>query len=156
MYVFLLLRVLSLLAYGIARHHSTLITRETYVDCRCTISFCKHLQYCTIDVQFIVFSRRWQKYVGRDYWTIYRGPGFLAVVRLDWLLPYPSPLSSQQVVSLFQSSWVAYRAYWWERGMGGGARYKSYDSEKSWSSINHAILFVFGIQYINGDTYITF
>jgi hypothetical protein len=136
----LFLMVFSLLAYGIARHHSTLITRETYVDCRCTISFCKHLKNCTIDVQFIIFSRRWQKYAGREYWTIYRGPRFLALVWfVSSLTPSLSPVSK---LSLFFSLhiWVACRAYWWERGVGGGGGPKSYDSKKAWSSINHSIL----------------
>ncbi len=47
--------------------------------------------------------------VGREYWVIWRGPGFLAVV---WFAP-PPPLSRQQVVSLSSSSC-------WREGGGGG------------------------------------
>jgi len=40
--------------------------------------------------------------LSKEYWTIYRGPGFLAVVWFN-----PLPLSRQQVVSLSQSSCVS-------------------------------------------------
>ncbi len=98
-----------------------------------------------IDVQFIVFSRRWQKYVRKEYWMIHRGPGGLSPCRMTWLTP-PLPLPSLHSASCLSFSvflWVAYRAYWWERGKGGRAGYKSYDSEKAWSSINHSILSAF-------------
>jgi hypothetical protein len=52
--------------------------------------------------------------------------------------PLPPPLSSQQVVSLSQSFRLSLvRANCREEG-GGGA--KSYDREKTWSSIQHSIL----------------
>ncbi len=57
--------------------------------------------------------------------------------------PFPShlSLSRQQVVS-FNTSCVYQvgRAFWRERGEGGGGGAKSYDNKKAWSSINYSIL----------------
>jgi hypothetical protein len=61
------------------------------------------------------------KIYDREYWMIYRGTGFLAVI---WLCstPHqlPPSLSRQQVVSLFLSLPVCRRSslYWWEREKG--------------------------------------
>ncbi len=74
----------------------------------------------------------------REYWIIYRGPGFLAVV---WLAPPPPPLTS------ISSTGDTYRKTERERQLfdrrvgGGGVGAKSYDSKNAWSSINHKILF---------------
>ncbi len=77
----------------------------------------------------------------REYWMIYRGPGFLDVV---WFGSSPtlSPLSRQQVVSLSLSSCVSpvNLTDWREIGGFGGGGAKSYEGEKVWSSINHSIL----------------
>ncbi len=74
----------------------------------------------------------------REYWKIYRGPGFSRHLMI-WLLPHPLP--NQQVVSLSQSFCVSpVQAYWRERGeswVGEGASSSSYDSEKAWSSVTH-------------------
>jgi hypothetical protein len=61
---------------------------------------------------------------------IYRGPGFLAVVRFG---SYPSPSPH---LLFMQSSCV------FTGGIGGrsGGGLKSYDGEKAWSSMNHLIL----------------
>jgi len=56
----------------------------------------------------------------REYWMIYRGPAFVAIV---WLLVHPHP-----PVEL--NDW----------GEGGGGEAKSYDSEKVGSSVHHSIL----------------
>ncbi len=54
--------------------------------------------------------------------------------------PLPSP-SSVCCPSFSVFLYVAFRAYWWERGrLAGGA--KSYDGEKAWSSIIYSKLFV--------------
>ncbi len=45
-------------------------------------------------------------YVSREYWTIFREPGFLAVVCFG-SSPTPSPLSRRQIVSLSQPSCVS-------------------------------------------------
>ncbi len=57
-------------------------------------------------------------HVPREYWIIYRWPGFLAIV---WFGSSPTPLSSQQVVSLSQSSCVSPVEIKCRRGGGGGA-----------------------------------
>jgi len=57
-----------------------------------------------------------------------------------WLLLHPLTFSPQQVVSFSQSSCVlAVELTDGREGGGGGGGAKSYDSEKTWSSINHAI-----------------
>jgi hypothetical protein len=56
---------------------------------------------------------------------VYRGPGFLSR-RMIWLLPHPSPLSRQQVVSLSQSSCVS--PIQLTDGREGGEGAKSYDT----------------------------
>ncbi len=76
----------------------------------------------------------------REFWMIYRGPGFHAIL---WFgsSSTPSPLSSKQIVSLSQSSCVSpveLTGRWGKGWYGGGA--KSYDIEKAWSLINHPIL----------------
>jgi hypothetical protein len=57
----------------------------------------------------------------REYWMIYRGPGFLAVV---WFGSSP-PLPTSPVSNLFLFLSIAGRAFWRERGDGREA--KSYD-----------------------------
>ncbi len=71
----------------------------------------------------------------REYWMIYRGPGFLED-EMIWLLPHH--LSRQLVVSLSQSPCVSLVELTNGTGNGGGAQ--SYDGEKAWSSINHSLL----------------
>ncbi len=75
----------------------------------------------------------------REYWMIYRRPGFLAVV---WFGSSPTPLSHEQV-SLFLSLPVCCRSSLLtgegERG-GRGTWTKLYDREKAWHSINQSIL----------------
>jgi hypothetical protein len=65
----------------------------------------------------------------REYWVIYRGPGFLA-------LPSASYLS----FSVFLL--VAGRAYLWERGKGGGVGTRSQiiQHRVAWFSVSHSIL----------------
>jgi hypothetical protein len=77
----------------------------------------------------------------REYWMIYRGPGFSHCRRI-WLLsctPCP-PLPSVSCLSFSVFLCDAGRAYWEERleGGGGGAK-SSYDCE-TWSSINNSVL----------------
>ncbi len=72
----------------------------------------------------------------REYWMIYRGPGFLAAV---WFGFPPSPFCGQQVVSLSQSFCVSLND---GRRGGCGRGAKSYDGEKAWPSINQSILSV--------------
>jgi hypothetical protein len=66
----------------------------------------------------------------REYWMIYRGPGFRAVV---WFGSSPHP-SCQQVVALYYYSCVSLVKF--TDGWGGGGA-KSYDGEKTWSLINN-------------------
>ncbi len=68
-----------------------------------------------------------------EYWMIYRGPGFIAVIWFGFF-PTPYTLSRQQVVYLSHSSCVSP-----VEGEGRGEA-KSYDGEKAWSSINHSLL----------------
>ncbi len=69
----------------------------------------------------------------REYWMIYRGPGFLAVVWFGSSLSPPIPSASCRTFSGFLC--VAVRAYW-----GGGGVAKSYDRKKAWAFVNHSIL----------------
>ncbi len=71
----------------------------------------------------------------RDYWMIYRRPGFLAVVDFG---SSPTHLSSASCLSFSFFLCVAGRAYW--RGGGVGEEPNAYDNERAWSSINHSIL----------------
>ncbi len=70
---------------------------------------------------------------GRDYWMIYRGPGFLAVV---WLGSSPINLS------LFLSSpvcrWSSFLTEEGERGWGRSKNHRT--AKKQWSSVNCSIL----------------
>ncbi len=75
----------------------------------------------------------------REYWMIYRGPGFLAVV---WFIP-PPPFR-QQIACLSQSSCVSPVELTTGRGGGGGGGArgaKSYHCEKAWPSMNQSKLF---------------
>ncbi len=78
-------------------------------------------------------------YVCREYLMYYRVPGLFAIVCFG-----SYPLSRQQVVSLPQPSRVSPVELTDRRGriqVGVGA--KSYDGEKAWSSINHALLCIY-------------
>jgi hypothetical protein len=78
----------------------------------------------------------------KEYWMIYRGPSFLAVV---WLGSSPTPSPSRQQVGLFLTLPVCRRrpelSGGRRGGEGGGGEAESYDGERDWSSINHSILF---------------
>ncbi len=68
----------------------------------------------------------------REYWMIYRGPGFLAV---GWFGSSPTPSPPMQSASCLSFSvflYVAGEAY----RMGGG---EEGVGEKAWPSINHSI-----------------
>ncbi len=69
----------------------------------------------------------------REYLINYKGPGFLAVVKI-WLFPL---LSHMQVVSLSQAYCVSLLELITEEGRVWA---KSFDGEKAWPSIKHAIL----------------
>jgi hypothetical protein len=74
----------------------------------------------------------------REYWMIYRWPGFLAV---EWFGSSHSPpllLRSSSCLSFSVYLCVAVRAYWRERG---GGNLKLYAGKKAWSSTNHSILY---------------
>ncbi len=71
----------------------------------------------------------WIHLYSREYWVIYRGPGFLALA-LFGSFPTPSPSAVSKIVYLSQSSWD------W-----------GYDGEKAWSSINHSILSTVLVQW---------
>ncbi len=79
----------------------------------------------------------------REYWMIYRGPGFIAVV---WFGSSPNPSPSRPrppsvscLVSLSQSSCISPVELTDGRGGRGGGGAKSNDDEKAWSPINHSI-----------------
>ncbi len=74
----------------------------------------------------------------REDSMIYRGPGFLAII---WIgsAPTPFPLSRQQV-SLYLSLPVCSVELTDGRGGRGGHGAESYNSKKSWPSINRSIL----------------
>ncbi len=82
----------------------------------------------------------------KRYWMIYRGPYFLAVVYMKWLLSHPPPpVPLESSTGDTQEDWERETTCWRERGDEGGGGAKSYDGEKVWSSINHSILS--GVQY---------
>ncbi len=104
--------------------------------------------------------------LNREYWMIYRGPGFQS--RVIWLLPHPLPLlPSVSCLAFSVSLCFGGRAYWQERGGGRRGRsqsvrrreslvlYKSFNTlcirlcsvanipllyALFWSSKNHSIL----------------
>jgi hypothetical protein len=78
----------------------------------------------------------------REYWMIYRGPGFLAVV---WFGSTPTPTSPVSKVDqrhTTQEDWERETIRWRERGKGGGRGAESCDRMKARSVINHSILSV--------------
>ncbi len=73
----------------------------------------------------------------REYWMIYWGPGFHAVVCFGFFpTSYPSPFIKLSLCFsvCHRSSLLA------GEGDGGGGGAKSYDGERALSSINHSIL----------------
>ncbi len=101
-------------------------------------------------LKILKYRHRWccveEKESTRDYWMIYRGPGFLAVVWCGSFFthiipPFPPASRLSFYVFLCVASrvkltdgrrWAGGR--WWERA-------KTFDGEKIWSSIYHSILF---------------
>ncbi len=70
----------------------------------------------------------------KEYWMIYRGPRFLAVV---WFGSQPTPFHPLPVSKL--SLFLTLPVY--RRQPRGWGRIESYDGEKAWSSRKHSILF---------------
>ncbi len=69
----------------------------------------------------------------REFWMIYRGPGYLAVLWFDsprLELDWPHTGSLRRGGNLLTGG----------GGEGGGREAESYDRKKAWSSINHSIL----------------
>jgi hypothetical protein len=77
-------------------------------------------------------------YRPKEYWMIYRGPGFL-VVKSFGSSPTCSPYYPVSKVSIFLSLPVCRRSsiVTWDGGGGGGGA-KSCDRQKAWSSIYHS------------------
>ncbi len=77
---------------------------------------------------------------GREYWLIYRGPGYLAVV---WFGSSPTPVSK---LDRRHTGRLRKRDNFLtgEGGRGGWPRGKSYDRKEAWSSIIHSILSISG------------
>ncbi len=73
----------------------------------------------------------------RECWMIYRGPGFLVVLRCGSSTNPSSPLPSEARPETHMKT-EKERHLLHGRVDGGGA--KSNDGEKAWSSINHSIL----------------
>jgi hypothetical protein len=99
-----------------------------------------HIQWQKKERSFLFIPVPWR--VASEYWMIFRGPGFLAIVWFD-SSPAPSPsLFLQQV----RTGVATHRKTEEERqvaklltgGGTGGWGAKSYDGEKAWSSINHS------------------
>ncbi len=82
----------------------------------------------------------WKVYILLQYWMIYRGPGFLAVVAFCSLYPSPPPPPSASFF-LSQSSCVSPFARLL-RGGGLGEDTNHQDGEKAWPSLNHLLLSV--------------
>ncbi len=79
----------------------------------------------------------------KEYWIIYRGPGFLAVL---WFGSSPTPYSPSLSVSSTGDTREDKRdnLLTGEGGRGGWARGKSNDRKEALSSINHSILSISG------------
>jgi hypothetical protein len=77
-----------------------------------------------------------------EYWTIFRGPGFLAVVGLGSSPTLP-PLPSVSSIGETQENWEKETTCWRE-GEGAGEEPNQYDRKKLWSSINHSIFSGYG------------
>ncbi len=77
-------------------------------------------------------------YRPKEYWMIYRGPGFL-VVKSFGSSPTCSPHYPVSKLSIFLSLPVCRRSsiVTWDGGGGGGGA-KSCDRQKAWSSIYHS------------------
>ncbi len=84
-------------------------------------------------------SNKWLRTIkSREYLMGYRELSFLVVT---WFGSSPSPFPPISKLSVILSLPVCRRrAYWQERGRGGGRGAKSYDLEKVWPSISHSIL----------------
>ncbi len=74
----------------------------------------------------------------KEYWMIYRGPGFLSVV---WFGSSPHPLNPPPTSPVSKLDWRHTGRLKKERqladGWGGGWGAESYHSKKAWSSLNH-------------------
>ncbi len=84
-----------------------------------------------------LFKERAERGGIREYWMIYRGPGFLAVVWFGSshnlpLLPSLKALTATHRKTEIERRLADRRRGWWEA--------ESYDRKKDWSSINHSIL----------------
>jgi hypothetical protein len=76
----------------------------------------------------------------REYWIMYRGPGFLALLWFGFShTPYP-PKSPVSMPDRRQAGRLRKRATCWRQRGEGGRGSESYDRKKAWSSINHSIL----------------
>ncbi len=79
----------------------------------------------------------------REYWIIYKRPGFLAFVRFgSSSTPFRPPLPSVSCLSFFLSLPVCCRSTLLTgEGGGGGQGAKSYDREKAWGfSLSHSMV----------------
>ncbi len=83
----------------------------------------------------LFFKNEWVEcwFGSREYWLIYRGPGFLAVVCLGTSPTFTPPPPHVSNLSLFLSPLRLLPG-----GCGRGA--ESYHGVKSWSPVNHSIL----------------
>jgi hypothetical protein len=79
----------------------------------------------------------------REYWTIYRGPGFFNLINLmirQKVHPLPPSLQSVSSTGNTQEDWERETTRKRKRdGKGGGRGAQSSDRKKAWPSINHSI-----------------
>ncbi len=81
-------------------------------------------------VEGAVFDESW----GREYWMMYRRPGFLAVVWFGSSPPPPLPS-----VTSPRRLRKRYNFLTGEVEKGGGRVGESYDNKEAWSSLNHSV-----------------
>ncbi len=74
----------------------------------------------------------------REYWMIYRGPGFFAVV-LSWLYAPPPLPPSVSSTGDTQEDWERETSCWRERNSEYGGRELTASAIDAWYSVNHSI-----------------
>ncbi len=76
----------------------------------------------------------------REYWIIYRGQGFLAVIWFGSFAAPPPPITVSKLDRRHTGRLRKRDNLLTGEGVGGGWGAESYNCQKTWSSVNHSIL----------------